>query len=1240
MSGSPPKIDPRTYAEIVDQTVQLAQYYTSWVKSTPRALRDRTLAQNIANIAQAGTVIDESLGTNISENHQGLVKVEGWNFQSSQPDAGAALVQIFARMAALVSDRLNQSPDKNFLAFLNLIGTQIQPPRPARVPLTFTLATGSTGALVPAYTQVAATPQAGETEEVVFETERDLAITAAQLQAVWIRQPETDKYGDCTQLATGEEDGAFTVFAGERLIEHSLYLACDELFTLSGFKTTTLTINSSNVKGLLALPITWSYWDGSVWKPCLGIIEGLTVVVESAQNQVRVLPGKAVNGQGQIIDLTQEFPLNLSGQNNQNVVIVISHVADSAPSIQAVDPTSTSYPAHNYIRLAHLHIDDQGDISQQLPAPGTSSSSQTITFNNLPDQKQVSVNGVEAAWLKGQLQQTAVSPGEQVPNINQITTSVNVNRSNITPDLCFFNTSAIDLSKDFYPFGEQPRFNDTFYLASRDVFAEANTTVTVEVTLTDGMPVKTDGGAEILWEAWDGQTWQVAKQNSAGVSAANLNQTGTNTFDLTVPANMEPHTVNGSSNYWIRARLVKGNYGTPATTNRQTVNNQTTYEYVEASFQPPSVKSLKLSYTYQSGDRNLSACLTYNDFAYTDCTGSTFNPFTPTTDTRPAIYLGFNQPFANELTTLYGQTDSPLPGEVATRQAVTEAAQVVWEYAAGSGNWKLLGAEDETQGFSERGTIRFIGPVDWVAASEFGQSLYWLRARWSAGQFPIPPRLRRLMTNTTWATQATTITSEILGSSNGNPDQEFVTSQSPILPGQHLQVRESDIPPDSEAAVINKQGGEDAITVIRDETGQPLEVWVRWQEVIDFYGSGPRDRHYVLDRLTGKITFGNNRYGMAPPAGRNNIRMAVYRTGGGEQGDRAAETITELKTTLPYVDSVTNLEPASGGADRESLERVKERGPKALRHRQRAVTAQDIEDLAFDASADVARALAITPHFATKGLNWLPQYYFQVEQPGDIQITVKITDPGGPQTLQIRLHGPAQTIPYREYTFTGNQDSPPSSPQLTYTVSAETMALGQQWSVTLVNQGSDLVDGQITIGHSGQSFTRDFSDLSSSPHSNITDAGQVTFMIVPYSEARQPTPSMGLINRVETYLKARCAASIANLEVTEPDWVEVTVTTTIVPTSLEVADQTRVDAQQALTRFLHPLTGGVHKRGWDFGRHPHDSDLYALLESIPGVDHVESLTIVSKSAMDGSTVTALSERQLIFSGTHQVSLVT
>jgi predicted phage baseplate assembly protein len=69
--------------------------------------------------------------------------------------------------------------------------------------------------------------------------------------------------------------------------------------------------------------------------------------------------------------------------------------------------------------------------------------------------------------------------------------------------------------------------------------------------------------------------------------------------------------------------------------------------------------------------------------------------------------------------------------------------------------------------------------------------------------------------------------------------------------------------------------------------------------------------------------------------------------------------VTQLKSAIPYVDSVSNLVPAAGGADGEEPSSVRQRGPAVLRHRHRAVAIVDFEDLALEASPAVARAKGV-----------------------------------------------------------------------------------------------------------------------------------------------------------------------------------------------------------------------------------------------------------------------------------------
>src|SRR5438045_5354014 len=93
--------------------------------------------------------IDRRDASEIARQTQDLINAYAPAWQEFDPVTGqasgvsGALVGVFARFAEIIIQRLNQAPQKNFLAFLDLLGASLLPPQPARAPLTFSLAAGS-----------------------------------------------------------------------------------------------------------------------------------------------------------------------------------------------------------------------------------------------------------------------------------------------------------------------------------------------------------------------------------------------------------------------------------------------------------------------------------------------------------------------------------------------------------------------------------------------------------------------------------------------------------------------------------------------------------------------------------------------------------------------------------------------------------------------------------------------------------------------------------------------------------------------------------------------------------------------------------------------------------------------------------------------------------------------------------------------------------------------------------------
>jgi Baseplate J-like protein len=1171
-----------------------------------------------------------------------LQRYSAWRPAADGTDAGGALVRIFARLAEVVIDRINQVPDKNFLAFLNLVGLELLPPQPARVPLTFHLATGSaTDALVPARTLVAALPIEGETEPVLFETERELVVTRSQLTAAFTRQPSYDRYSDHTAVATGVAEGAFAVFQGDRAVPHVLYLGHRGLFGIDMTKTITLRMSPVEGSESWLSAVDWAYWNGTAWEPvpAAGVPASVSGAWEVTLPNVPIIPvagvpdipapsagnrpGAWLRGRlrtplprGEMVavdtaaaraDLRQgdllpdagfadDVPRDLSqafypfGQTTpRSIFFLACERAFSKPGAQVeisvdVDATEPARPSPDFI-LAWEYWDGMNWQKLGQSSPTASSAPQppygftdgtqgftrdgTIAFRCPASWAARTVVDVTGFWLRARIaagdygsppdysppavQRLTMSYQWPLPRLDTIHTRVRIQDSGPSFDLGFTNQLPVDPTKDFFPFSDKPKFNDTLYLASHAAFSKPNAAITLTVALTNPSdeagtppPAKPDpaGKLTLRWEFWNGQEgrWEMLGESGPGADPPADQPYGHKFLDGTEaftrdgekvtfinPATIGPVEVNGQVRHWIRVRIVRGDYGVEARYDpvrdrdgnivTDPITNAPIYQLTPATFRPPSIKSITLGYDYTSPFTAPDYTLTDNDFVIEDhsqaapTTGSMFIPYTPTIATQPTFYLGFQRPgadvgFANRSTALYVSVAEVLYGAAAA-EGQAAAAGVVWEYWNGD-HWARLGTRDETQGFTRRGLITFIGPSDFKASTTFGRTAFWLRARLDRGEYTLPPQLRRVLTNTMWAAHTQTVQDEILGSSNGQPNQVFRTSKAPVLFGQRFQVREPERPSTAERATIEREEGADAIMAVLSPSGRPAEIWVRWHQVPDFYESSPGSRHYTIDRLTGEIRFGDGQRGRVPPQGRANVRASRYQTGGGPQGNRPVGTITQLKSAVPYVDGVTNWEPSGGGSARETLDAVKTRGPRTLRHGDRAVAIADFEDLAFQVSSEVARVKAVPAH------------------------------------------------------------------------------------------GS-------------------------------LDAGSVGLLVVPRSTAIQPIPSLELLSRVQDYLVVRLAPTV-HLWVAGPDWLRVTVTAEVIPLSPEVATDVQVAVLAQLMAFLHPLTGGLDGQGWAFGRKPYQSDLYALIEGIPGVDYIRSLTVIEVGEVRP-------DRFLVYSGDHQITMV-
>ncbi|HEY1554583.1 MAG TPA: putative baseplate assembly protein [Kofleriaceae bacterium] len=841
----PPKLDDRTFHDIVEEAISMIpRYAPEWTNHNPS-------------------------------------------------DPGITLIELAAWMTDLLIYRLNQVPDKNYVAFLNLLGIKLRAPRAAKALLRFGLVEGAAKQRVPRGTQVS-TPQATEEHTVTFETHRDTVITSAKPDRCFSYfdegYTENSRYIDpppATHLEPCE------VFAGAQRIERFLYLS-DPRFANTGDASLLRVFLGTPERGGrdLARLLEWEHWDGTRWK-------------------------------------------------------------EMTPAQIDVDRGEIAF-------LGPLHFDP------------------------------TEVNHIEGLWLRGRLAEVPQSPEDT--EIDTIRARVEVVGEGLLPTQAYANLDnnaflALDLSKNIYPFGKEPKVDCILYLACDELMQTADAYISIEMTLADSTIVPRPNPSDqlvVAWEYWDGKRWRhLGRSAPRGVlpgagdelgfhdDTKAMSQSGTVSFKR--PKDMEPLELNGVSKRWVRLRIEKGDFGEQGS---YTLENERWVFKDDRPLKPPALRGMNLR--YREDYRDARHVLSFNDFQYTDCTEvartdfTIFQPFSAKPEESPALYLGYATKPPNDKVGLYVRLEEELglgslpseEAEVATselekyeatkRQAWEGGQRVVWEYWDGR-EWEPLAVEDETQGFTGSGFVHFVAPDDWKGSSKFTEERFWLRARLEQGGYVKPPRIRMIVSNAVEAHNHETIRGEILGSSDGSPLQSFKFLRSPVLEDEHLEVRERNMPPDDEVAEI----GADNTRKDQPENPQVNDVWVRWRRVDSFFASGPRSRHFTLDYTTGTLSFGDGRRGMVPPEAKNNIVAVSYRIGGGSLGNVNPNTLTSLGRALAYIETVTNPLPATGGADRESIDEAKSRAPYTIKSRDRAVTTEDYEMLALRASTQLARARCV-----------------------------------------------------------------------------------------------------------------------------------------------------------------------------------------------------------------------------------------------------------------------------------------
>jgi len=180
-------------------------------------------------------------------------------------------------------------------------------------------------------------------------------------------------------------------------------------------------------------------------------------------------------------------------------------------------------------------------------------------------------------------------------------------------DALFYNDVPIDvniLNKEnqfFYPFGPEPKLQDTFYIASNEALSKRGLNIKlkffVKETDTKG---KIEEEPVFSWEYWDGKGWKSLsyKVNEWYIDYNSKKNFFPITLTFACPDDIEKTEVNGEKNYWIRVRLIGGGYGKYYIEGRN----------LKKKFNPPQISSV--SFCVNGTNVKYKHIFTYNNLSW------------------------------------------------------------------------------------------------------------------------------------------------------------------------------------------------------------------------------------------------------------------------------------------------------------------------------------------------------------------------------------------------------------------------------------------------------------------------------------------------------------------------------------------------------------------------------------------------------------------------------------------------
>jgi predicted phage baseplate assembly protein len=353
-----------------------------------------------------------------------------------------------------------------------------------------------------------------------------------------------------------------------------------------------------------------------------------------------------------------------------------------------------------------------------------------------------------------------------------------------------------------------------------------------------------------------------------------------------------------------------------------------------------------------------------------------------------------------------GEAPTPAPPQLPPHHS----AVIEWQVQTAPGIWQTIEAADDTRSLTLSGPVTL--PLPQAAAvlriGAVATKLAYVRARFVSGSYDAAPVGLQILANAAEAEQCApiwekwTIAPKVVATGTPPAPGDFAWLRFGFSADQISKLEFTTAADDAmKVRVLSYQPtagastGQLTVEALRIGigTGAPNQVYnlrgpelleagfalytlepgqlQPWRQRNNFLASGPADAHFVLETDAASVHFGDGQNGRVPPELASIIAVALQTAGAAgnvaantigwklDVGPYNAELLGDPKTVAAWLD-ITNPQPASGGADEETLAHAEGRAAQMLQVPSRAVTLKDCEVLALQTpGTSIARALAL-----------------------------------------------------------------------------------------------------------------------------------------------------------------------------------------------------------------------------------------------------------------------------------------